>query len=695
MFSRSHLLKRIVPAFFSILLLMAVSVANAADTEKTNATLDTLVVTASGFEQDIRDAPASISIITREELETQPFFNLADAVKDATGLNYVGGSGNEKDITIRGLPGEYTLILVDGKRVSTRESRPNGSGGFEASYIPPMEAIERIEVIRGPMSTLYGSDALGGVINIITRKSTDKWRLSVGLEHTFQEDRNSGDITNGSFFTSGPLYKDKLAIQLMGSANMRDEDDISSGYVENDNKNITSKLIYTPMEGQEFILEGGRTVQKRESTAGKASTSDSKSTHSRNNWGISHNALWEGFGWGGIMSKLNYYWDETERSSNSMVTTPTGRIQRKPTITNQVVDGQISLPLPMNMLTFGGQYQYSKLEDTNAQGSGIGTTVNMHTKIDAYQYALFIEDEFSILDNLALTVGVRMDDHEHFGEHWSPRAYLVWHPFFDLTLKGGVSKGFKTPSLRQLDPNYGYTTGGSGGNQIMYGNPDLEPETSVTQEIAAIYQNNYGLNLSLTVFQTDFKDKLTNNIMFNPDGTEAIDPATGRTLREYDNIGKARIQGVEASVTIPFLEDFKLGMNYTFLDSERLSDEEEFRDGTSTKGQPLTLTPRHSANARLDWQATPELSLYGRVEYTGKQTYVGSRTGWSGPRTRSEYTTFDLGGSYKINANTRISFAALNLTDEREEDLDDLSGTADWDVIQDGRRYWVGLNVDF
>ncbi|EJI7471183.1 TonB-dependent receptor plug domain-containing protein, partial [Escherichia coli] len=142
---------------------------------------DTLVVTASGFTQQLRNAPASVSVITSEQLQKKPVSDLVDAVKDVEGISITGG--NEKpDISIRGLSGDYTLILVDGRRQSGRESRPNGSGGFEAGFIPPVEAIERIEVIRGPMSSLYGSDAIGGVINIITKPVNNQtWDGVLGL----------------------------------------------------------------------------------------------------------------------------------------------------------------------------------------------------------------------------------------------------------------------------------------------------------------------------------------------------------------------------------------------------------------------------------------------------------------------------------------------------------------------------------
>jgi len=147
--------------------------AEAQATEQVNAeggiTLNQIVVTATGFEQNITDAPASISVVPGESLERGAYRDLGDALRDVQGVA-VTGAAAERDIFIRGLPGTYTLILVDGKRQSTRDARTNGNSGFEQSFLPPANAIERIEVIRGPMSSLYGSDAMGGVINVITKK---------------------------------------------------------------------------------------------------------------------------------------------------------------------------------------------------------------------------------------------------------------------------------------------------------------------------------------------------------------------------------------------------------------------------------------------------------------------------------------------------------------------------------------------
>ncbi|PQQ39874.1 ligand-gated channel protein, partial [Photorhabdus luminescens] len=140
---------------------------------------DTIIVTtAAGFQQKIEDAPASISVVSREQLETKAYRDVTDALKDVPGVVVTGGASNS-DISIRGMSPQYTMILIDGKRVDTRGTRPNSdNSGIEQGWLPPLAAIERIEVVRGPMSSLYGSDAMGGVINVITRKVQKEWRTN-------------------------------------------------------------------------------------------------------------------------------------------------------------------------------------------------------------------------------------------------------------------------------------------------------------------------------------------------------------------------------------------------------------------------------------------------------------------------------------------------------------------------------------
>jgi outer membrane receptor for ferrienterochelin and colicins len=186
---------------------------------------DVVVVTASGFEQKITDAPASISVITAEELKERPYMTLIDAVRDLEGVD-VGETSDktgQRSISLRGMGSDYTLILIDGKRQNNHgDIYPNSFGGNQFNHIPPLDMIERIEVIRGPASTLYGADALGGVINIITKKVSDRWSGSATVSYSLQEDDQFGDDSTVDFFVSGPIIGETLNLSLRGSLYNRD-----------------------------------------------------------------------------------------------------------------------------------------------------------------------------------------------------------------------------------------------------------------------------------------------------------------------------------------------------------------------------------------------------------------------------------------------------------------------------------------
>src|SRR5690554_3200178 len=191
--------------------------------------LDTVVVTASGFEQNIADAPASISVITREDLEKQSYTTVLDAVENIPGV-YTTGGGGAQDVSIRGMSQSYTLYLIDGRPVSAgRSVNTNGQDSGKQIALPPLAMIERIEVIRGPMSSLYGSEAMGGVINIITRKVTDTWTGTVSVDYTKSLNDISNDGQNANFFLTGPIIQDRLGIRLNGSYIGNDESDFQGG----------------------------------------------------------------------------------------------------------------------------------------------------------------------------------------------------------------------------------------------------------------------------------------------------------------------------------------------------------------------------------------------------------------------------------------------------------------------------------
>ncbi|WP_304150358.1 TonB-dependent receptor plug domain-containing protein, partial [Helicobacter bilis] len=211
------------------------------NTEAKNYKLQQVVTTARGTEQLLKDAPASITVISREELENKPHRDLAEAIADIPGIDVnteLGKTGGLK-ISIRGMPANYTLILIDGKRTSVAGDINTTNAGWsqaDTSFMPPLSAIERIEVIRGPMSTLYGSDAIGGVINIITKKSFDKYAVNIGLETTQNEDRQYGSGYMLNLFGVAPIIKDKLGLQLRARYYFREPSNVKYQYTITQNK---------------------------------------------------------------------------------------------------------------------------------------------------------------------------------------------------------------------------------------------------------------------------------------------------------------------------------------------------------------------------------------------------------------------------------------------------------------------------
>ena len=623
--------------------------------------LNDIVVTASGFEQQISSAPASISVISREELERGHFQNVTDALRDVPGVVVTGGGAgdNGNDISIRGMPSQYTLILVDGRPQNSRESRPNGSAGFEQDWLPPLQAIERIEVVRGPMSTLYGSDAIGGVINVITRKVADSWHGNIQLDTVLQEDSASGDSRQANFYLSGPLVADRLGLQLYGRTSERDEDDIENGYEEKSLQSLTARLSLAASDNHDFTAEAGITEQDRRSLVGRSAPAEGcrgGCTDSIGEYTNSHVALTHSgrFDWGTSETFV-----QRERSENQ---------SRDIEITNTTAKTSAVIPLSMHMLTVGASWEEESLED------GTTNQISDRTAVENSQWALFMEDEWMLTNAWALTGGLRLDDDDNYGSHLSPRLYSVWNMTPEWTLKGGVSTGYRSPNLREITPDWGQIS--RGGN--VYGNPDLEPETSLNKEIALLYGNDAGLNGSLTLFHNDFEDKIT-RIACPIDICNAGPNQFGSDPTYRVNIDDAVTQGVEASLGAPLTDTLALTASYTFTDSEQKSGE--------YAGEPLTQLPRHQVSATLDWDVNARLSQWTKVSYRGEESQPTTGPSQSAIVAPS-YTFVDAGIGYQLNDSTTVNAGIYNLFDERIT-------YDEYGYVDDGRRVWLGLNVAF
>ncbi|WP_216670975.1 TonB-dependent receptor domain-containing protein [Mangrovicoccus sp. HB161399] len=644
--------------------------------------LGDITVTAGGFAQSVEDAPASVTVIPGEELERQNVTDLTDILTGVQGVATTG-TADESDIFIRGLPGSYTLILVDGRRQGTRESRPNGSSGFEQSWIPPVAAIERVEIVRGPMSSLYGSDAMGGVINIITKKVSPVWSGSVTVEGTMPEHSRDAASAQQSFYLAGPLVQDKLGLQLWGRNYWQGESGVLDGNAESEDEDMTARLTWTPSQDHEFQAEIGRTRVQNTTTDGKSvaeGDGDAKNRHTREHWMLGYRGSW-----GSTEADLSFQRETGERNTwsadagESLV-----KSDRHPEIANSVLDAKFTQPfsgLGEHTLVFGGQYFDAVLKDQNS-----GTQDDSQQEFSAWQWALFAEDEWKIVPDFALTLGARYTEHENFGGYWTPRIYGVWTATDRLTVKGGVSTGYKAPEIRQTTEGYYYAT--QGGRGVIVGDPDLKPETSTSYELGAIWTDSVW-QLSATAYHTDFKDKIES---YNTGDTIEVDGVT-RNLWQYRNVQDATIEGVELAATWDMSAVLSWRATYTYTESEQETGEYE--------GLPLARTPEHQASIRADWQTPVDgLDAWGRATYHGEEINAGARIGDNGTAYRTDsdgnviaykydaYTTIDIGASYAFNDNLTLNAAIYNLADIEIE-------SGDSNTVGEGRRLWLGLTASF
>ncbi len=617
-------------------------------------TLEDVVVTASGFEQRVEDAPASITVIDGEDLRRKSYRDLGDAVRDVEGVT-VNGGANESDISMRGMPGDYTLILVDGKRQSARESRVNGNAGYEQSFVPPAAAIERIEVVRGPMSSLYGSDAIGGVINVITRKVSPEWGGSIGYDYSARQHSAEGDAGQTTFYLSGPIKEDLLGLQVWGRYLDRQADadlEQTNGHSKADHRDLTTRLAFTPTIDHDILLEAGVTRLKNGDGV-SANWATREQENNRDHWSLSHQGRW---GW--ATSDVALYQETTSREGKA---TPdqTDIYGRKPEIRNRVLDAKLVVPTTYNVSTVGLQWQENQITDWN---QGLGDKVDYEFSVQ--QKALFAENEWSVTDTFALTGGLRMDNHEEYGNHFSPRVYGVWRATDQWTLKGGVARGFKTPELRAVVEGYAYLRRN---RFVMLGNPDLKPETSTNYEVSALWSNRNDLSAGVTLFYNDFQDKLS---------TVTTDRRwNGYIVMDRVNVDKAVIRGVELTGQWDIRSDLLIKGNYTYTDSEQ-------KTGANA-GAPLALTPKQKANLRGEWQVNDRAQAWAALSYYGEET-GNTITAESAPG----YTTADIGGSYDLTHALTVNASLNNITDKRLDD--ETYGTVNY-----GRTLWMGATYNF
>lgn len=697
----------IVCAAFGGVLASAASAQTPAGTvaaEENHNTGDEIVVTAAGYEQRIVEAPASISVLDRANLEEKRFGSLAEALQDVQGIDVGGEAGKTGglNISIRGMPSDYTLVLIDGRRQNAPGGvTPNGFGETSTSFLPPFSAIDRIEVVRGPMSTLYGSDAMGGVVNIITRKVGDAWVATMTAESTIQEDDRFGNIQSVNGFAQGPVVRDLLGLSLRGSIFHREGSDIpipgdpaltlGRNPVRSDIYNYGGRLSLTPHVDHDLWIEYDRNEQTYDNSEGQLGTLGSggyapEQRFNRSNYVIAHS-------WRTPLGVLDTTLtrNETETIGRLIPNGTPGKVpgsDRTLQARNDILDSRFAGRQGPVAFTVGGQYWRARMVE------GVAPEPFKFT-----QWAGFGEATLTIVDGFNVTGGIRYDDHSTFGSKWSPRGYAVWNINNAFTLKGGVSRGFKTPRVEQIAE--GIIGFGGQGRIPLLGTPNLTPETSTTYEAGVYFDGGSVFSGNVTLFNNDFTDKIAAgpgipNCRFtgNPNRPGCLDVGPFPTVDLFSqsiNIDKARTRGVDAAGRVAFGPAVSLTVNYTYTETEQLSGADE--------GRPLIGIPEHMLNGNLRWRVSDAASLWTRAEIRSSR-YRGSNEQQAALGDFRGYELFHIGGSYQVAPAFRLSATVFNILDTDYAIYEPYRSGANtvftpaYAINQEGRRLWLSVNVD-
>ena len=645
----------------SMLACLALSCAQAADEVKLN---EVTVTSATGFEQNIKDAPASVSVISQKEIAKRNHQDVESIVKDTPGVfGAMLGAATRRGIIIRGLGQKYTKILIDG-RPATSDSAYRGlrAVGSSQNFLPPANTIERIEIVRGPMSSLYGSDAMGGVINIITKGFSNEFSGNVNGYYTFAGRKEINNDYQTGFYISGALVPDVLGAAIYGKYfhKYEGEKSLIDTNRKNEDTNLGVKFMYNATEKDEITFDLRRVNNKFERTEGKTLQSSARSN--RNvpfeemkgyTAAISHAGKYDK-----LLIESFLMHDNMKENGQQNLRLKTTTLNTKGTY---FFDG--------NTLSLGAEYRRERLNEK-------ATTADA-ADVKRYDFSIYGEDDFDITDALTLTAGLRYNYDKDYGGHVAPRAYAVYHLSENLSLKGGVSAGYSTPDIKMRTDGLALPFAGGFGAQL--GRSDLKPESSLNYEAGISYNNGKNLELSAMAFYTRIKDGLGTEKVCNG-GCVYKGKTYGSGIWKTINIGKAEVKGVELASDWRILSNLGLHSSYVYTRSEQKTGVYE--------GKALNNSPVHTIKLGLDYDLNADINLWTQINYLGRTRMVYGLTTDEEIR---DYTLFDAGTSYKVTKNVSINFSVYNIFNKFVV----TKVGAYYPLIADGVKFQLGFNVNF
>ena len=526
--------------------------------------LDEVVVTATKTELTQKENPRSVEVITKEDIQNTGAISVRDALRTATNIDIVSvNHGGGENISIRGGDTDGVLILVNGRRVAGENYfMSQGSNAYALDRLN-LSNVDHIEILRGPASAIYGSGAMSGVINIITKKS-EKPEFSVGVATGTNEMSNYYHYDtgkNGKVSVNFDVNFSKLRnIDSKAGKNLlhgpKQAYNLNLDYEMDENNNLNLMLDYAKdnleTRMRDFSVSSSAPDDLKYPITSFTSerktialTYDGKNSNSDYSLSASYSQL-----------NRDPYAADTPGTNEKKY--KSWNIEARDTIRTS----------DNNKLIFGGEYRGDKASIY----SGDNTVKNTD------QYSLYLYDEYRVDNKLLLTPAIRYDYHKSFGSHTSPNLGATYFISDKSRFKANYGTSYRAPSVDEL---YGaFTHGGLWGGMAIVGNPDLKPEKSKGWEIS--YEQEFGDTTSAKL--TYFDNKKEDAISYK------IEMASPSQMGKFYNIDSTSSKGVEFEIKHDFGKGFTLVGNYNWLDSV-----------DDTTGERLNYNARNTYMAKLMW----------------------------------------------------------------------------------------------
>ena len=651
-----------------VLLMIPFSVAASKDFDDTeNLLFDDIpsVFSASKYEQKVTEAPARINIITAKEIESYGYQTLADILRSVPGFystydrnyNYTGVRGI-------GIPGDYDtriLTLIDGHRINENLFDSSGS---DRIFVIDVDLIERVEIVRGPASSLYGSSAFFGVINIITKNGRDFQGTEVSVAGD-SNDSYQGRISHGEKYDNG--------LEMLLSATLYDAKGDELFYPEFDdpatNNGITTDTdyervpsLFARMNHGGFTLTAVYSEQEKGIPTASYGTvfndPETKTVETRGYLDLKYQGLLDSGA--DITGRLFYDYYEYEGTFIYDYSDAGDLSDLQPFTESARGDwwgGEIYLSRSLfddHHFTLGAEYRNSIKEE---QDSFDAFDVYLRSRTDSYTLGIFLQDEYRIKDNLILNVGIRYDDFEHVGSTTNPRAALIWTPLADSTIKILYGSAFRAPNAYELYFNDG---------DFAQKAPDsLKSETIDTYELIFEQRLSHQLNLTASLYRNEIEELIT------------LDTDPADDLLVFVNQGDATAEGFELELFANWMDGWSGSVSYTYQNAE------------DDNGEWLVNSPKNMAkfNAMKELLGR-ELSAGLEIQYQSERKTI----------TDERADSFVVTNLTLLNQETieglQASLSVYNLFDKTYSNPGSEEHEQD-QIEQDGRTFWLKLDYMF